>query len=549
MKFSKKTRIILIVVALIVVAGAVFASLYFFTDMFKSPQDLFFQYIGKAAMPESSYSYQEMLDDMQLASTKSYKASYNIGIEGKTNGYSSSNDIAKEVSKMKIGLDVESMPSQEKASYNVSLKYDDVDIASAKLVKNSDLYGIKSDLLDEKYIAIKNQNLKDLAEKLGIDSTYIPDEIAFMDLYKLLYVSKEDQDHIVNTYKDAIVKAFPQENFSKTDNVTTTVNGASKTATAYTLSITEKDFYNAIINILQVAKNDDRTLNLLVDKINAFANDSFFVKMGTTNIAAKMDRYGNVSGMEIPTLSKEFFKEAIDNAIQELQYQMRYANTTAKINLVVYVENGNTIRLELKAGNEVEAAVDFYEENNKKHIALYGAAPSYDVMSYSYTTKLAKAMEIEYQTTKNGNYKNLDMGMTLYNQTGDKVGKVSFVITSDGKKGEGTNTETIKYTIETDEMTLTINVDGKIEYTDNVSIDTLTKANANIINDMSKEEIEKLVNKIVETVQSKGQDLSKKLEDIFTSSLKTNNTYLDTYQGTYELPSRSIIDTIPNYIE
>lgn len=529
MKFSKKTRIIIIVIALIVVAGAVFASLYLFTDMFKTPQDLFFKYIGKAAMPENSYSYQEMLDDIQLASTKSYKASYNIGIEGKTDSYySSSNDIAKEVSKMKIGVDVQSIPSQEKASYDVSLKYDDASIASAQLVRNGDLYGIKSDLLDEKYIAIRNENLKNLAEKFGIDSTYIPDEIAFMDLYKLLYVSKEDQDHIINTYKDAIVKAFPQENFSKADNVTTTVNGTSKTATAYTLSITERDFYSAIINILQVAKNDDRTLDLLAEKLNTFVNESFFVNMGVTNITAEMDRYGNVSGMEIPKLSKEFFKEAIDNAIEELQYQMRYANTTAKINLIVYVENGNTIRLELKAGNEVEAAVDFYEENNKKHIALYGAAPSYDVMSYSYTTRLAKAMEIEYQTTKNGNYKNLDMGMTLYDQTGDKVGKVSFVITSDGKKGEGTNTETIKYTIETDEMTVTINLDGKIEYTDNLSIDTLTKANANIINDMSRGEIEKLVNKIAETVQSKGQDLSKKLEDIFTSSLRRSYTYQET---------------------
>ena len=61
--------------------------------------------------------------------------------------------------------------------------------------QSSQLYGLQSKYIGSKYIAVENNNLKDLAEKLGIDSSEIPDKIELEQSATTLEFTQEEKNH------------------------------------------------------------------------------------------------------------------------------------------------------------------------------------------------------------------------------------------------------------------------------------------------------------------------------------------------------------------
>ena len=78
----KKIKKIAIIFAIILLIGATaFAAVYYFTDIFKTPQEAFYSYIDKAAKIDKSNSYEELLEKLKVAKEKSYKSETTLGIE------------------------------------------------------------------------------------------------------------------------------------------------------------------------------------------------------------------------------------------------------------------------------------------------------------------------------------------------------------------------------------------------------------------------------------------------------------------------------------
>ena len=105
--------------------------------------------------------------------------------------------------------------SLAKIEISVALGYDfgagkDID----NIIKNADIYAVQSDMLNDKYIAVENNNLKELAQKLGMDEENIPDRIEQVNAYDLLYVSKEDRKEISNKYKEVINDKINKNNYT-----------------------------------------------------------------------------------------------------------------------------------------------------------------------------------------------------------------------------------------------------------------------------------------------------------------------------------------------
>lgn len=520
MKFTKK-KIAIIIASIIVVAGGVFACLYFFTDMFKSTQELFYEYVGKSAKTEGNYTYQDMLEELKIAQTKSFTGSSTIGIELKDKGNSISsiqNQAAFDALKnIKLKVETKSNPSENKASYNIGINYDDKKIADVNLVKTNDLYGIKSDLIDSKYVAIENNNLRDFASKFGAYTAALPDKIEEIDLYDLLYISKEDQDRISNTYKNVLKDSIPSSKYTKIDNVKKTINGTEQNLTGYSLKLSGDDITNVLNNFLEKAKDDDTTLNIIVEKINKLLNTQPFKTsleayqtMANSKLADPRNPYASTGSIyakqktfEMPEITKETLKQGIEQLINQLKTQTSN-NTASNVDIaeiVVYVANGKTARMELNVAGMTAFAVDFYEENGNNHAVVYAAQQRENsYYSYTYAMDLVKLMEIEYNVKQNGNEKKSYIGMTIF-KNDEQVAKISFDITANGKVGTGTNTEFAKISVETEEIDMTLNIDSKIEYTDNVEVEEINSSNATILNNMSKAEIEAYFNKISGNLQ------------------------------------------------
>lgn len=460
---SKKKVIGILITIILIAALAVTAYLYFFTDIFRTPEDLFYKYLEKASKSESDYSYKDMLEDLKKKQYDSYKQSATAQIEIKSKGTDYASRINQvtydEISKLKLKFESQNVPSEKKMSLTLKAEHNDEEVTQINLVKNAEIYGIKSEFLDDKYIAIENKNLKSLARKIGGESANIPDQFEYLDMYDLLYIDENDQDRITDTYKDVIKNNISSDKYHKTENIVKRINNQDVNTTVYSLSIDKKDLTNVIVKILEKLKEDDSTLDLIIDKAS---------KMSNINISSIKEVAGD--------LTKESLKEGIDNAIRQLQDNTQYNDDTMKLELALFVANGEVTRVEFNLYNKTLFAADMYKVEDKKHIDLYTSGDY---------TGLQKVFEIESKTTKSSSEGNFVI------HQGYKSVKIEFNI-----QNKDDNSKTAKFNIDTENATITLTIDSEINYTNDVQVETLDSKNSIILNNMSKEELDKLFNEI-----------------------------------------------------
>ena len=207
-----------------------------------------------------------------------------------------------------------------------------------------------------------------------------------------------------------------------------------------------------MIKLLEKLKQDEPTLELIVDKANKISN---------TNIINSY--YIDEDNNELTT--KKLI-ENIDSTIEKLQSQ--YIDEKSMIEVVLYVSNDEIARIEVKRYNEIQFAADIYKKDDRKHI---------DVFSES-----EKIYEIEYKTTKDTTEGSITI-IDGYEET-----KVDFSIVKD----EENNSKTAKVNIETENLTIALTIESKIEYTEDLEIENLNDKNAIILNNMSKSELDEL---------------------------------------------------------
>lgn len=460
---SKKKVIGILFTIILIAALAVTAYLYFFTDIFRTPEDLFYKYLEKASKSESDYSYKDMLNDLKTKQSDSYKQNATAQIEIKSKGTDYTSRINQvtydEINKLKLKFESQNIPSEKKMALTLKAEHNDEEVTQINLVKNAEVYGVKSEFLNDKYIAIENKNLKSLARKLGGESANIPDQFEYLDMYDLLYIDENDQDRITDTYKDIIKNNISSDKYHKTENIIKKINDKDINTTVYSLSIDKKDLTDVIVKILEKLKEDDSTLDLIADKVN---------KMANLNMSSMKELPGD--------LTKESLKEGIDNVIEQLKDSTEYNNDMMTLELALFVADGEVTRIEFNLSNQTLFAADIYKVEDREHIDLF------TTQDY---TGLQKVFEIESKTTKDS-----AEGNFVIHQGYESV-KIEFNIQS-----KDNNSKTSKFNIDTENMTMALTIDSEINYTNDVEVETLDSKNSIVLNNMSKEELDKLFNEI-----------------------------------------------------
>ena len=118
-----------------------------------------------------------------------------------------------------------------------------------------DFYGIQTDDVSEKYVTIENNNLKELAEKLGMDSSDIPDKIEFSQEMQTLEYTPEERETVKEKYLNVLNTELKEEQFQSQKNE----DGTNQ----YTLTLQYSEFKNLIVALLKELQNDDITLGKL----------------------------------------------------------------------------------------------------------------------------------------------------------------------------------------------------------------------------------------------------------------------------------------------
>ena len=170
---------ILRAIILVMIAIIVTATLYFFTDLFKSNRQLFYESIEKIEIIDSAVlkEYQNVQEKTNENSNSSAAEMYAaISTPNMETGIA---DVQKLFSIKSNGLK-NTVTDQEYRDFSVSFAENNEIIL--KLIKDNNTYGLGADNILAKYVAIENSNLKEFATKLGIDDTEeIPDSIQKID--------------------------------------------------------------------------------------------------------------------------------------------------------------------------------------------------------------------------------------------------------------------------------------------------------------------------------------------------------------------------------
>lgn len=546
MKNKKIIIIILIVLILLLAIGAGgFAFVYFKTDLFKSPKDLFYKYVGQSFKASEDFDYDKFLSDYKSISEKSYKSTGEINLDIKTD-ISDTQEIADILNKSKLTYNLSRIPKEEKSYITIGATYDNKEFTRFEGLSTNNSYGIKCGDLYDKYIYIENDNLQELCKKFGINSSSIPDKIKKIDTYDLLYISKDTRNKIKETYYNIIDKKLDANKFTTNKNVETSVNGETLKTNSYSLELTQKETDEILIAILETLKNDDLTLDLILEKAEqSNIKDSFEQSI---NYRSSYYSYFDVSSTsETITLNKDYLKEQIQDLIDSLNDDIADANDSNKIKLTVYSYKGSTVKLDLEIISDSDdtknITLEITKNKNSNNVVSINV-DNEQLIKIDYTKTKEKFsgtatinydsisipidFDIESSKTSTKSYIKFSLpseevfGTSENYFTDDVIIEYNSDIT--GELGKGTNSNTSYISISSGENSAKLNIKADITYTDDITISDLNSNNGSCLNTMSVSEIE---NALKEIISNYKKILPEKLEILgvnsSTSNEETNN--------------------------
>ena len=391
-----KKKIILAIILVVIILGAGFAYAYFATDAFKTDKELFFKYVGSGIITiyedEDLTAYSEKL----LNTSSTYKG------EAITKIKDLDADLTTEV---KADVDGKLDRINNRTEMIMKFDYSTGVIIPINFKMQENAIGIQSDLLDSKYIAVKNENLKALAEKFGIDSTAIPDKLDF----ESLKLTDEEITALKEKYKNLFDENLTDDLFTH-ENV-----DGTKTIK---LEMTAERFKEILAKLIQTLRDDEIILKRITDKDNYQKSMDALVEDLNSIESTDADKF--VMNLKIKSRSVEkleiimiddnetSMKIDIENSEEKLTIKAYEAdellaeitlNSTTKTENAIYDEiliktynEGETVELKIKYTISNYAALDNVTESLEFSISSNDSALEY---KNDLTYKFDSTVEVE----------------------------------------------------------------------------------------------------------------------------------------------------------
>ena len=195
MKKSNKGLIIASIVCFIILlcAGGAFAYIYVATDLLKSNQELFFEYLSQVVDEENSFFDKNIDTYFAKKEQTPYENTGNIRVNFQAPDESLSDNLVESINNFNIRFSGKTNNTKKNTEQNIELDFGQDMIIPINYRRNSQLYGLQSKYIGSKYIALENSNLKELVEKLGMDSSEIPDKIELEQSATTLEFTQEEK--------------------------------------------------------------------------------------------------------------------------------------------------------------------------------------------------------------------------------------------------------------------------------------------------------------------------------------------------------------------
>ena len=429
---------ILLAILLIVLLGAGIGYTCFATDMLKTKKQLFFSYLLSDDLT-SDLKSEDLSKYLEKEKTTAFSNKGEITANVKNNETSS--DAYDLLSNGKIKLEGKVDNSQKKAEQEITVALAQGINVPIKIRRDGETYGIQSRLLYDKYIAVKNENLKSLFEKLGMDnSNEIPNQIDWENIQ----FTTEELQNIKDKYSRVFYNSVDNDMFEKSK-----VDGQTKV----TVNMTADQFVSIIEKMANELKNDEKLLNKLSD--------------GTT----------------VDELKKQI--DEFVNALKDVKH-----TDQDKMSISLYIKSRKLVKCEINTTDEngTETIATAEKEDNKLTVKTFEANEMQNQIS------IAKDENTD-ATTYTINVVTQDLGEGSNIQI-----KIGFKNLSKLDDVEESIEATIEYGEDSNKSAMQINYNNTITFVQNTEIESFNTDNAVVLNDISENELNNLLETIYENL-------------------------------------------------
>lgn len=431
---KKKIALTLLIVVILLGIGGVYA--YFATNVFKTDKELFFSYMTSDWL--SDLKDENLKEYIKKQENNAYTNKGSIALEVQDEG-SISDETLQMIKNSKITFEGKTDNSKKIAEQTLTMELAQGINIPVKVRRDGETLGIQSNLLNTKFIAVRNENLKNLLERLGADAEDVPDKIDFEE----------------STFTESEIKKLKEKYFSILDeNLDEELFSKEKEndQTIIKLSMTEEKAKDVLIKIFQTIRDDETLLK-------------------------------KFSGV----IDRDDLKQQIDDLVDELKDIEPDEKTTFEMKLSIKSKKVEKVEMNIKEGENITANILIENSQNKLSIKAYDEGDS------------ILELQIEKETNENDVAYKIDIKTDLDTELADQE-KAEIHLTVQYKNlatldNVEENYELKLSTQDYDES----NTDLKLNYTNvkqfssNIKVEGINSENAITLNDATDDEIDELL--------------------------------------------------------
>lgn len=431
---KKKIALTLLIVVILLGIGGVYA--YFATNVFKTDKELFFSYMTSDWL--SDLKDENLKEYIKKQENNAYTNKGSIALEVQDEG-SISDETLQMIKNSKITFEGKTDNSKKIAEQTLTMELAQGINIPVKVRRDGETLGIQSNLLNTKFIAVRNENLKNLLERLGADAEDVPDKIDFEE----------------STFTESEIKKLKEKYFSILDeNLDEELFSKEKEndQTIIKLSMTEEKAKDVLIKIFQTIRDDETLLK-------------------------------KFSGV----IDRDDLKQQIDDLVDELKDIEPDEKTTFEMKLSIKSKKVEKVEMNIKEGENITANILIENSQNKLSIKAYDEGDS------------ILELQIEKETNENDVAYKIDIKTDLDTELADQE-KAEIHLTVQYKNlatldNVEENYELKLSTQDYDES----NTDLKLNYTNvkqfssNIKVEGINSENSITLNDATDDEIDELL--------------------------------------------------------
>ena len=448
--------IIVIVILLVIAVGGILVYLY--TDLFKSNETLFLKYISQTAQSMKYETNTQIQDILKIQEQNPYevKGTLNFNYEGEQN---TNAEILKQ---LQLTINSNVNRAENKSYSKATLLYQNQNLFNLEYANSNNIYALKSEEIVTAFVGVRNENLKVLAQKLGMtDTSQIPDSIKPIDYNEIFTITDEEKQHISDTYLPVIIESIPKEKYTKQSNIPITKEGVEYNTTSYRLDLSSEEISNILVKMLQTLQQDSITLNLITTKAKLL------------NLSEDYTEINNLT-------------KVIQEKINDIQNATK--SPEKGLNIVVYEEKGQTILTEFIIKNNAKITMYGNNENQKNNI--------YMMIENLSSDEDFKMVEMQITNTKTDTQSNTEILFNQDNNTGVEV-----YITNTGSASDGNVSTNYEIVYNQDNNKYIANYEQELNFAETENeIINLDNTNCAVLNDYPSEQLTMLIQLI--TVQT-----------------------------------------------